>query len=107
MDHVMRVSHGKEGLYPSVSCGATCQRAKSHKTKFKKCSFKIWNQEVQSQKVKSAWRKERERERGIEREREEDHQEEFLVKRGSSPQISPRVLCTKSSKKGVKQVKFA
>ena len=65
-------------------------RVKSHKTKFKKCNLKIWNQEVQSQGLSQ---------HGATR----DHQEEFLVKRGLSPQISARSLCTKSRQKGVKQ----
>ena len=72
-----------------MSCEATSKRAKSHKTKFKKRNLKIRNQEAQSQRLSQ---------HGAKR----DHQAEFLVKRGLSPQISSRVLCTKSSKSASK-----
>ena len=65
-------------------------RVKPNKTKHKMCNLKIWNQEEQSQRLSQ---------HGAKR----DHQEEFLVKKGFSPQISARVLCTKSRHKGVKQ----
>ena len=56
-------------------------------------------QEVQSQDMESRGAITRLSQHGAKR----DHQEEFLVKRGLSPQISARVLCTKSRQKGVKQ----
>ena len=55
-------------------------------------------QDVQSQDMESRGAITRLSQHGAKR----DHQEEFLVKRGLSPQISVRVLCTKSSKSASK-----
>ena len=55
-------------------------------------------QDVQSQDMESRGAITRLSQHGAKR----DHQEEFLVKRGLSPQISSRVLCTKSSKSASK-----
>ena len=91
MDPVMRVSHGERGF-----CTLQCDVRLPLKGKAKQDKAQdVQSQDMESRgaiiKVKSAWHKER------------DHQEEFLVKRGLSPQISARVLCTKSRQKGVKQ----